>query len=69
MANHTIYVSKAGLKVWDKAWHLAKKEGLTMSGLIQRELRLWVEAEEAKRRQAERVDTWLKTEGFVRETE
>lgn len=64
MANHTIYVSKDGLKVWDKAWHLAKKEGLTMSALIQRELRLWVEAEEAKRRESERKAVWLESEGF-----
>ena len=46
MAAHTIYVSKAGLKVWHKAADLARKEGLTMSALIARELKRWVEHKE-----------------------
>lgn len=60
MANHTIYVSKAGLKVWHRAADLARKEGLTMSGLIARELRVWVERKEQINRLHRIVDPTVK---------
>jgi hypothetical protein len=60
VANHTIYVSKAGLKVWHRAADLARKEGLTMSALIARELARWVEHQEKVNRLHRIIDPSVK---------